>query len=106
MTERYEVVLEQFPDNYIPVLQAFRAYLGLGLKDAKQLCQYARENYPCVLLAGIDCELAEALRRQLHEGGVTVSIRESALPNPMIVYPPVDKQYEMHWFFGLRRRNL
>jgi ribosomal protein L7/L12 len=105
MTERYEVVVEQFPENYVPVIQAFRFWKGLGLKEAKELYQYAKDNCPCVLLAGVDLESAEDLMNQLRDVGVTVSMRESVLQNPMIVYPAADRQYELHWFFGLRHRS-
>ena len=105
MTDKYEVVVEKIPEDYIPVIRTLRAWKGMGLKEAKFLCQYSKENCPCIFLAGADIESAEDLVRKLRDAGVTASVQASALQNPMIVYPSADRRYELHWFFGPRRRT-
>lgn len=87
MEKRYEVVIDQFPEKHIPVLRVLRQLLGTGLKETKELYDYSSKNCPCVFLAGVDLELAEKLMRELLEVGANVSIRESSLPNPMIICP-------------------
>jgi ribosomal protein L7/L12 len=87
VAKRYEVVVDQFPEKYIPVLRVLRNLLGTGLKETKTLYNYSSKHCPCVFLAGVELELAEKLTRELLEVDVKVSIRESSLPNPMIVCP-------------------
>lgn len=104
---RYQVVIERVPEDYrsIQMLKEVRSWSGLGLRKAKELCDYARSNSPCVLVAGVKQETAEALRRGLNRAGVKAVVRESELLHPMLVYPQADDRYEEHWFFGLRRQN-
>ncbi len=104
MTTRYEIVVERFPEKYIPVLRELRQWGGFGLKEAKEICEYVQTNCPCVLLAGVTQEAAEDLRRLLVNAGVKALVRASSLENPMFIYPRLDDCYEAHWLFGLRRR--
>ena len=105
MATRYEVVVERFPEKYIPVLRELRQWGGFGLKEAKELCEYLQSSCPCVLLAGVTQEVAEDLSQRLVNAGASASVRASSSQNPMLVYPRLDDRYENHWLFGLRRRS-
>lgn len=106
MEMRYQVVVEQVPEDhrYILMLKEVRLWSGFGLKQAKELCDYVRSNCPCVLVAGIEKESAEDLKKRLDLAGVKALVRESTIEHPMLIYPPADDRYEDHWFFGLRRQ--
>jgi Ribosomal protein L7/L12 C-terminal domain len=105
MAIRYQVIVEQIPENHISMLKALREWGGFGLKPAKELCEYLRSNCPCVLVAGIKQEAVEDLRKRLDRAGVKIGVQKSAIKHPMLVCPQADDRYENHWFFGLRRRS-
>ena len=106
-TTRYQVVIEQVPEDYryIQMLKEVRAWSGLGLRTAKEICEYVRANSPCVLVAGVKQEAAEALIRGLERAGVKAALRESEILHPMLVYPQLDDRYEHNWLLGLQRRR-
>lgn len=60
-TTPYQVAIEQVPEDYryIQMLKEVRVWSGLGLTTAKELCDYVRSNFPCVLVAGIKQEATE-----------------------------------------------
>lgn len=105
MATRYEVVVEQLPENHIPVLREFRRWRGLGLKAAKELYGYVQSNCPCVLIAGVTQDVAENLSRQLADAGATTAVQVSTLETPMTIDPRSDDRYVYHWFSGLQRRS-
>ncbi|MBE9031091.1 ribosomal protein L7/L12 [filamentous cyanobacterium LEGE 11480] len=103
MAPRFEIVVESFPADHIPVLRAMRSILGSGLKETKELLNYAQTNCPCVLLAGMEQAVAETMANQLISAGVTANIQTSSLRHPMLISPNFDQRYETHWLFGLRQ---
>ena len=67
----FDVVLTGFGDKKLGVIKAVREITGLGLKEAKDLV----EGCPKALKEGVSKEEAEALKKQLEEGGATVEIK-------------------------------
>ena len=67
----FDVVLTGFGDKKLGVIKVVREITGLGLKEAKDLV----EGCPKALKEGVSKEEAEALKKQLEEGGATVEIK-------------------------------
>ena len=67
----FDVVLTGFGDKKLGVIKVVREITGLGLKEAKELV----EGCPKAIKEGVSKEEAEALKKQLEEGGATVEIK-------------------------------
>ena len=67
----FDVVLKSFGAKKLDVIKAVREITGLGLKEAKDLV----EGCPKAIKEGVSKEEAEALKKQLEEGGATVEIK-------------------------------
>ena len=105
MTQKYEVVIEAIPEEPIPVLRALRELGGWGLRETKELLEYSRLNCPCVLIAGVNQELATKFTDRLNSSGATVVLKESSINRPMLLYPRLDERYKDHWLFGLKKTD-
>jgi large subunit ribosomal protein L7/L12 len=67
----FDVVLQSVPpDKKIALLKVVRTVTGLGLKEAKDFV----ESVPKVVQAGLDKDVAEALKQQLEDAGAIVLI--------------------------------
>ncbi len=67
----FDVVLQSVPpDKKIALLKVVRTLTGLGLKEAKDFV----ETVPKVVQAGLDKDVAEALKQQLEDAGAIVLI--------------------------------
>ena len=67
----FDVILTGFGANKLGVIKVVREVTGLGLKEAKDLV----EGAPKAIKEGCSKEDAEALKKQLEEGGATVEIK-------------------------------
>ncbi|MBO4212919.1 MAG: 50S ribosomal protein L7/L12 [Clostridia bacterium] len=67
----FDVILTGFGANKLGVIKVVREVTGLGLKEAKDLVEAA----PKAIKEGCSKEDAEALKKQLEEGGATVEIK-------------------------------
>ena len=67
----FDVILKSAGANKLAVIKVVREITGLGLKDAKDLV----ESAPKAIKEGASKDEAEALKKQLEEGGATVEIK-------------------------------
>ena len=67
----FDVVLEGFGDNKIPVIKAVREITGLGLKEAKELV----EGAPKAILEAAPKDKADEAKAKLEEAGAAVSLK-------------------------------
>lgn len=67
----FDVVLESFGDNKMPVLKAIRPIAGLGLKETKELV----EGAPSTVLEGVKKEEAEKAKEAIEAAGGTVTLK-------------------------------
>ena len=67
----FDVVLEGYGDKKIGVIKVVRAITALGLKEAKDLV----EAIPAKIKEKVSKEEAEKLKKELEDGGATVSIK-------------------------------
>ena len=67
----FDVVLEGFGDNKIPVIKIVRELTGLGLKEAKEMV----EGTPKAILEAQPKDKAEEAKAKLDEAGAAVSLK-------------------------------
>ena len=67
----FDVVLEGFGDNKIPVIKIVRKLTGLGLKEAKEMV----EGTPKAILEAQPKDKAEEAKAKLEEAGAAVSLK-------------------------------
>lgn len=67
----FDVVLASFGDAKMAVIKAAKEALGLGLKEAKTLVEYA----PATLKEACPKADAEALKAKLEEAGATIELK-------------------------------
>ncbi len=67
----FDVVLQSFGSNKVPVIKVVRAITGLGLKEAKDMV----EGAPSVVKEGVSKDEAEEIKKQLEEAGATVELK-------------------------------
>jgi large subunit ribosomal protein L7/L12 len=67
----FDVVLESFGDQKIPVIKVVRGATGLGLKEAKDLV----EGVPSTIKEGLSKDDAEKLKKELEDAGATVKLK-------------------------------
>jgi large subunit ribosomal protein L7/L12 len=67
----FDVILEGYGDQKIPVIKVVRAATSLGLKVAKDLV----EGVPSKVKEGLSKEDAQKLKAELEQAGATVSIK-------------------------------
>ncbi|HHB12261.1 MAG TPA: 50S ribosomal protein L7/L12 [Chromatiales bacterium] len=67
----FDVVLQSFGGNKVPVIKVVRAITGLGLKEAKEMV----EGAPSVVKEGVSKDEAEEIKKQLEEAGATVELK-------------------------------
>ena len=67
----FDVVLEGFGNNKIPVIKIVRELTGLGLKEAKEMV----EGTPKAILEAQPKDKAEEAKAKLEEAGAAVSLK-------------------------------
>jgi Ribosomal protein L7/L12 C-terminal domain len=83
------------------LVKTLRLVADLGLKSAKHQSDYLHNNAPCVLVAGVDLEVADHAAGLLRESGAEVVVEESSIEIPMLLYPGANQRYGWNWFGGL-----
>jgi hypothetical protein len=109
---KYHVRVTYLPDKALTglvLMKSLRMVGGLGLGQARQLYRYLvvaddeQERYinlPCVLIAGIDRQVADHAANLLREAGATVEVEECSIPNPMLLSPQAAYRYGWNWLIG------
>lgn len=69
--DEFDVVLESVGANKINVIKAVRELTGLGLKEAKDLC----DSTPKTVKEGLTKADAEAMKKKLEDAGATVAMK-------------------------------
>lgn len=95
-----EVKVQSLPNNVVPLVKSLRLVADLGLLDAKELLECLATSMPCVLVAGIDHDVAEHIVSLLQEAGAAAVVEESSLSQPMLLCPEANQRYRWHWASG------
>jgi hypothetical protein len=81
----------------VSLVKTLRLVADLGLGDAKNLSDYLRGKVPCVLVAGVDREVADHAASLLREAGAEVAVEDSSIEVPMLLSPEANQRYQWTW---------
>jgi ribosomal protein L7/L12 len=94
---KYQVTVTAVSDQIVSLVKSLRLVGDLGLKDAKDIADYLSANLPCVLVAGIDQEVADHIAGLLRDAGTTARAEESPLTAPLLLCPGANHRYRWSW---------
>jgi hypothetical protein len=97
---KYQVRVEALADKVVPLVKSLRLVADLGLRDAKELSDYLDAALPCLLVAGVDQDVARHVARLLEEAGASASVEESSIDVPMLLCPEANQRYQWSWLSG------
>lgn len=75
------------PSDVVPLVKSLRLVADLGLLEAKKLSTVYTVSLPCLLVAGVEQDVAEHISHLLQEAGAEATVEESSLSQPMLLYP-------------------
>ncbi len=78
-------------------LKSLRVITNLNLKEAKDLAAFIAATMPCVLVTGIDRDVADDVVSWLQDAGATAGVEESSLTVPLLLCPPANRRYRWSW---------
>ena len=97
---KFQVRVTDAGSKVVPLVKTLRLVADLGLGDAKHLSDYLRDHAPCVLVAGVDREVADHAAALLREAGAAVEVEGSATETPMLLCPEANERYRWSWLVG------
>jgi len=97
---KFQIRIISLSAQLVPQVKALRLIANLSLQDAKRLLDYLRDHAPCVLVAGIDREVADYAASLLREAEMDATVEESSIDVPMLLFPSANQQYRWNWLSG------
>ncbi len=97
---KYQVKVISSGGHFVSRVRSLRLVADLGLGEAKHLSDYLRDAAPCVLVAGVDREVAEHVATLLRDAGADVTVEESSAEAPMLLCPEANQRYRWSWILG------
>ncbi len=94
---KFQVRVTSPGTKVVPLVKTLRLVADLGLGDAKHLSDYLRDHAPCVLVTGVDREVADHAASLLREAGAEAAVEESSLEAPMLLCPEANQRYRWSW---------
>jgi ribosomal protein L7/L12 len=98
---KYQVTVTTVSEESPKLLKALRLVANLEIKEAKNISSYLINSLPCVLVAGVDHDVAEHIVNTLREGDAIAIVEPSNISSPMLLYPPVNQRYTWHMIKGI-----
>ena len=86
--------------NEALLVRTIRLVTDLGAFDSALVFAYLRDRADCVLVAGVNGEVAEHTANLLRKAGAEVVVEASSLEPPTVLRPQVAWRYRWHWFRG------
>ena len=97
---KFQVRITSAESRVVPLFKALRLAADMGWGEAKGLSGYLRDHAPCVLVAGVDREVADHAAGLLRKAGAEVVVEESSLTAPTLLCPEADHRYRWSWLVG------
>src|SRR4051794_35328389 len=88
---KYQVREMSAGTKIVPLVKTLRLVADLGLGNAKHLSDHLRDGAPCLLVAGVDREVADHAAGLLREAGAEVAVEESTAEAPMLLCPEANQ---------------
>ncbi len=97
---KFQVKMTSSGTQVLPLIKTLRLVADLGLGDAKHLSDFLRDASPCLLVAGVDREVADHAAGLLRAAGAEVVVEPSSLDVPMLLCPEANHRYRWTWLGG------
>jgi ribosomal protein L7/L12 len=97
---KFQIRVISIGSNEASLLKTIRLVADLRLLDAALVFTYLRDSAPCVLVAGVNSEVAEHAANLLRSAGAEVEVEASPLEVPTVLRPQAERRYRWHWFRG------
>jgi Ribosomal protein L7/L12 C-terminal domain len=97
---KFQVKILSPGPKIIPLIKSLRLVADLGLGDAKHISDFLRTSTPCVLVSGVDREVADHAAGLLRDAGAEAIVEESSFDAPMLLCPEANQKYRWHWLSG------
>ena len=97
---KFQVKVMSPGTKVVALVKTLRLVADLGLGDAKHLSDFFRDSAPCLLVAGVDREIADHAAGILREAGAEVVVEESSIEVPMLLCPEANQRYKWSWLGG------
>lgn len=97
---KFQVKITSTGTKIVPRIKTLRLLADLGLGEAKRLSDYLEDSIPCVLVAGVDREVADHAAGLMRECGAEVFVEESSLEAPMLLCPEANQRFRWSWLSG------
>jgi ribosomal protein L7/L12 len=97
---KFQIRVMAIGSNEALLVKAIRLVTDLGAFDSAVAFTYLRDRAPCILVAGVNGEVAEHAANLLRKAGAEVVVEASILEIPTVLRPQVDRSYRWHWFRG------
>jgi ribosomal protein L7/L12 len=98
--KKYQIKIISSGAKHLSLVKSLRLLADIGLENAKQLSDFLRDSSPCILVAGVDGEVADHAAELLREAGAEVIIEESSIEVPMLLCPAANQRYRWSWIGG------
>jgi len=99
--QKYRVIVSALPEQRVELVKSLRAMGNIGLQGAADLIRYIAANLPCVLMDGIDMDVADHYQTMLERAGTTIQVEESDTVLPLLLSPQINERVQ---WGGLRGR--
>jgi ribosomal protein L7/L12 len=96
----FQIRVMAIGSNEALLIRTIRLVTDLEAFDSAVVVAYLRDRAPCILVAGVNSEVAEHAANLLREAGAEVVVEASSLEIPIVLRPQVDQRYRWHWFRG------
>ena len=84
-----------------------RCLASLSLRDTQEIFDYIQESKEnkILLIAGVSLEKANDLKAQMSELGYSVSIEETDIMQPVLIFPKANKIFSFSRIFGINEKK-
>jgi hypothetical protein len=97
---KFQIRIISIGSNEALLIRAIRLVTNLGAFDSAVVFTYLEDRVPCILVAGVNGEIAEYSANLLREAGAEIVVEASSLKVPTVLRPQADQRYRWHWFRG------
>jgi ribosomal protein L7/L12 len=97
---KFQIRIMAIGSNEALLIRTIRLVTDLEAFDSAVVFAYLRDRAPCILVAGVNNEIAEHTANLLREAGAEVEVEASILEIPTVLRPQVDRRYRWHWLRG------
>ena len=102
MMQKYRVMISALPEQRVELVKSLRAVGNIGLQGAADLIHFIAAHLPCVLMDGIDTDVADHYRAIFERAGATVQVEESDTALPLLLSPQINERAQWSGFRGRR----